>query len=174
MDKEKKPLTIKEKKKHYKKLEIACLVGEYAVVPIPFAVLAIINREEWFATNDGWKIGLGGGLALTLMMLIIFLITKNKEKEPEKQAEVGYITLMIGWAVGAAIFTLLSNIMDQIATIMWVGLSGIAAGFGMDIGRKEMRKKYMKNKNAIEEAEKQEMVAQASEERKVKVKVKRK
>ena len=167
--------TIKQKKNKYKKLEILSLVGEYAVVPIPFAIMAIVNREEWFPNPEvGTKVGIGGGLAIGLMLFATFLITKNNEKDAEHKVETGYITLMLGWVLGAVICTLVSSIMQEMATIMWVGLSGIAAGFGLDIARRVNKKKYLKQKTAIEEAEHKELVEQASEERKtVKVRIKK-
>ena len=172
---EEKNLTIQQKKQRYRRAEIASLIGEYAVVPIPFLIMAIINRDKWFPNAEiGTKVGIGGGLAIGLMLFAIFLITKNKQQESENKVETGYIVLMLGWALLSVICTLIANIMDQMATIMWVGLSGIAAGFGLDVTRKVMRKKYLKEKDYLDTAERNEMIQQASEERKtIKIKVKK-
>lgn len=159
-------MTIEQKKKHYRKLQIASAIGEYVVVPVPFAIMAIVNREEWFPNPEvGWRVGIGGLLAISLMMFAIFLITKNKERDSENKVEAGYISLMLGWALIAVICTLISSILNQLATIMWVGLSGIAAGLGLDITRQRMKKQYLKQKGAQEEAEHIELVGKASEER---------
>lgn len=166
-------LTIQQKAKKYKKLEWFFRISEYAVLPIPFAVMAVINRNEWFPNVEtGSKVGIGGGMAIALLMFITFLITKNKQQESENKVEVGYICLMIGCVIFAVICTLIANILDELATIAWVGMSGIAAGFGFDVARKQMHKKYLKEKDVLDTAEKEDAVAQAKEERKtIKIKV---
>jgi len=168
-------LTIQEKAKKYKKLEWLFRISEYAVLPVPFAVMAVVNRNEWFPNAEtGTKVGIGGGMAIALLMFITFLITKNKQQESENKVEVGYICLMIGCAIFAVICTLISSILKELATIAWVGISGVAAGLGFDIARKQMHKKYMKQKDALDTSERNELIAQASEERKtIKIKVKK-
>lgn len=172
---EEKNLTTQQKKNKYRRAEIAATIGEYAVVPVPFAIMAGVNHAEWFPNAEtGTKVGVGGALAISLMMFAIFLITKNKQQESENKVETGYIVLMLGWALIAVICTLISSILDQMATIMWVGLSGIAAGFGLDVTRKVMHRKYMKQKDAMDTAERNEMIEKASEERKtMKIRVKK-
>ena len=104
---EKKELTIKQKKNKYKRNQILCNIGEYAVLPIPFVVMSIVNREEWFPNAEaGWKVGLGGALAIALMMFATFLVTKKRENT---EMTDGYVSLMLGWALGAVIFTLIAD-----------------------------------------------------------------
>lgn len=168
-------MTIQAKAKKYKKLEWIFRISEIGIVPIPFAIMAIVNRNDWFPNAEiGTRVGIGGGLAIGLMMFAILLITTNKKQESEHKVEAGYICLMLGWALGAVICTLIANILDQLSIIMWVGLSGIAGGFGLDIARKTMTTRYMKQKEILDTAEKEEAVAQAKEERKtIKIKVKK-
>lgn len=172
----KKELTTKQKKNKYRTLQYVSRVSEFTVIPIPYAILAIINRDEWFAQADGWKIGLGGSLAIALMTIATFLVTKQKESE--SKLTDGYVSLILGWIATAFIFTLLADIMNQIANIMWFGAIGLAAAFGLDLVSKSMRKKADHYKIAIEEANKQldneqaiEEVKQERESKKVKIKV---
>lgn len=173
---EKKELTTKQKKNKYRVLQYVSRVSEFVVIPIPYAVLAIVNRDEWFAQADGWKIGLGGSLAIALMLIATLLVTKQKE-EGSKLTD-GYVTLILGWLSAAFVFTLLADIMNQIANIMWFGAIGLAAAFGLDLTSKTMRKKADHYKVVIEEANKQldseqavEEVKQEREAKKVKIKV---
>ena len=150
--KEKKPLTAKQKRIRYKAIEYSLFASEFLSIITPFLIMGLVNREEWFITNpSAWKIGLGGTLAITLMSIGIFLVTKNKE---DKKVTDGYIALVIGWFAVAFIFTLLADIMNQIANIMWFGGLGLLGAFGLNIESKSFGKKAEKLSEAIKEAEK--------------------
>ena len=166
-------MTIKQKKNKYRKAQILCNIGEYTVLPIPFSVMAIVNREEWFPNPEmGWKIGIGGTLALILLTMATFLVTKQQEKD--SKLTDGYVSLMLGWLMGCMIFTLIADIANQIANIMWVGFSGIATAFGLDIARKSFKKKADKLKTDIEAAESELNKQQAMEEiETIKVRIKK-
>ena len=135
----KKELTTKQKKNRYRTWQYVSRVSEFVVIPIPYAVLAIVNRNEWFAQADGWKIGLGGTLAIALMTIATFLVTKQQEKD--SKLTDGYVTLILGWIASAFIFTLLADIMNQIANIMWFGALGLLGAFGLDLTSKSLKKK---------------------------------
>lgn len=138
--------TVKSQKNKYRALQYTTFVGEFISILTPFIVLGIINKDEWFTTESGWKIGLGGALALALMGLAVLLVTKNKE---DKKLTSGYITLIVGWFAVAFVFLLLSSILEQITTIMLYGGFGLLAAFGLDMGSKEFKKKADAYKNAI-------------------------
>ena len=167
--KEKKPLTLKQKQHRERAKQYALFAGEFAVLPIPFAAMSIANSDEWFVNNpEGWKIGLGGGIALALMAVIEFSVSKKKEN-PELTG--GYVALLIGWYVFAFVAFLLSKIMYEIYKVMMIGGTGMLAAFGLDQGSKYFKKKADKHKVAIEEAEKDLDKEQAKEEM-IKVRVK--
>lgn len=168
-------MTIQAKAKRFKRLENVFRVSEIGVVPVPFLIMMIVNHNEWFPdVATGTKVGIGGGLAMAVMMFAVFLITLNKKQESEHKVEIGYILLMLAWVMMATIFTLMKQILEELATIMWFGTIGIAAGFGFDISRRVMHKKYIKQKDILDTAEKEQAVEQAKEERKlIKVKVKK-
>ena len=100
--------------------------------------MGIINFDEWFMTEEGWKVGLGGTLALALLGMAVFLFTKKKEDD---KITNGYITLILGWFAVTFIFMLLSSLMEQISTIMFFGGLGLLGAFGLDLGSKDMKKK---------------------------------
>ena len=166
-------MTIKQKKNKYRKAQILCNVGEYAVLPVPFSIMAIVNREEWFPNSEaGWKIGIAGTLALVLLTLATFLVTKQQEKD--SKLTDGYVSLMLGWLMGCIIFTLIADIANQIANIMWVGFTGIATAFGLDVARRSFKRKADKLKNDMDAAQSELNKQQAMEEIKiVKVKIKK-
>jgi hypothetical protein len=100
--------------------------------------MGIINFDEWFMTEEGWKVGLGGTLALALLGMAVFLFTKKKE---DNTITNGYITLILGWFAVTFIFMLLASLMEQISTIMFFGGLGLLGAFGLDLGSKDMKKK---------------------------------
>ena len=167
--KEKKPLTLKQKQRKERAAQYGLFVSEFAVLPIPFAAMAIANADEWFVSNpDGWKIGLGGGIALALMGIMTLLVSKRKENQ---ELTGGYITLIIGWYAFAFVAMLLSQIMYEIYKIMAISGTGMLAAFGLDQGSKYFKKEADNHKLAIEEAKKKLDKEQAKEEM-VKVRIK--
>lgn len=165
--------TARQKQKKYRVLQYTCLGGEFISVLTPFVVLGIVNADKWFKTSDGWKVGLGGTLALALMGIAIFLVTQKKEKE--SKVTNGWITLIVGWFMVAFIFMLLTNIMDQITTIMLFGGIGLCAAFGLDLTSKSFQAKADLYKEALGDVEKDNLkqkIQQEVEEEKKKVKIK--
>ena len=151
MAKEKKPLTVKQKQSRYRALQYTTFAGEFVSVLTPFIIMGAVNADEWFVSEDGWKVGLGGALALALMGIAIFMITKKKEndkKEGEKMT-YAYISLVMGWFAAAFIFVLLASIMEQIATIMFFGGLGLLGAFGLEVTSLNFKKKADLYKEAI-------------------------
>lgn len=142
----KKQLTATQKKNKYRAIQYSTFVSEFLAIMTPYIVMGAVNYEEWFKSEEGWKVGLGGTLALCLMGLAVFLVTKNKE---DKKLTSGYITLIIGWFAVAFVFMLLANIMDQIATIMLFGGLGLISAFGLDLTSKKYKEKADAYANAL-------------------------
>lgn len=145
----KKELTATQKKNKYRVLQYTTFVSQFVSLLTPFIIMGAVNFDEWFKSEDGWKVGLGGTLALALMGLAVFLVTKNKE---DKKMTDGYITLILGWFLVAFIFVLLASIMEQIATIMFFGGIGLAGAFGLNLTSKSLKKKADLYQSAISEA----------------------
>lgn len=162
MKKEKKPLTLKQKQHKERVAQWSLFAGEFAVLPVPFAAMAVANHDEWFLDNpNGWKIGLGGGIALALMAIMMFLVSAKKEN---KELTGGYVALIIGWYAFAFVAMLLSEIMYEIYKIMMIGGTGMLAAFGLDSMSKIYKKKADKHKEAMMQAEKEIDVEQAKQE----------
>ena len=142
----KKKLTIVQKKNKYRSLQYTTFVGEFVSILTPFIIMGIANYDEWFTTEEGWKVGLGGTLALALMGIAVFLVTKKKEDE---KITGGYITLVVGWFAVAFIFMLLASIMEQITTIMMFGGLGLLGAFGLDMVSKNFKAKADQYKETI-------------------------
>lgn len=166
-------MQAKKKQIKYRALQYTCVGGEIISVLTPFIILGAVNADKWFKSSDGWKIGLGGALALALMGIAIFLVSQKKEKE--SKVTNGWITLIVGWFTVAFIFVLLTNIMDQIATIMLFGGIGLCGAFGLDLTSKAFQARADLYKEAINENRKdtlKEQIKQEVAEEQVKVKVK--
>ena len=145
----KKPLTAKQKQNKYRALQYSTFVGEFVSIILPFVIIGAANYEDWFVSESGWKVGLGGTLALALLGIAVLLVTKKKEDE---KITSGYITLIIGWFAVAFIFVLLADIIEQIAMIMFFGGIGILGAFGLDMTSKNFKAKADLYKNAIAKA----------------------
>lgn len=165
--------TVRQKQKTYRVLQYTCLGSEFISVLTPFIILGAVNADKWFVSEEGWKVGLGGALALALMGLAIFMVTSKKEKE--SKVTNGWITLIVGWFAVAFIFMLLTNILDQITTIMLFGGIGLVIAFGFDLCSKEFKKRADMYKEAIGDVQKdklKEQIEREVEEEKQKVKIK--
>lgn len=143
----KKKLTVKKKQKLYKVGSKCAFAGEFVSVGTPYVVMGAINFDEWFKVTDGWKVGLGGSLALALMGIAVLLVKKNKEDKDNPIS--GYITLLLCWLAFAFVLTLLANIINQIASIMFFGAIGIAGALGLDIISTKAEEKSTMYLNAI-------------------------
>lgn len=157
----KKKLTVIQQRNRYKAIQYSTFGGEFLSIFTPYIALGIANADEWFANDQGWKIGLGGSLALALLGIAIFLVTKKKEDD---KLTNGYITLIVGWFAVAFIFVLLANIMDQIATIMLFGGIGLCGAFGLDLVSKNAKAKAEKYDAIIKKVKDKKLEQKVEEE----------
>lgn len=150
MAKEKKQLTIKQKYHRYKVAQYSCTAGQYVSAVVPYGVMAIVNRDEWFVQNpNSWKVGLGGSIGMVLMALAMFLITRKKENE---KITNGMIGLVIGWYAITFVFFLLAQINTEIYKIMAYGGFGLLGALGLEIGSENFEKKAVSLKTAMSNA----------------------
>lgn len=156
-----KKLTAKQQMNKYRALQYSTFAGEFVSIILPFVIMGAVNYEDWFVSESGWKVGLGGTLALALLGIAVLLVTKKKEDE---KITSGYITLIIGWFAVAFIFVLLSSIIEQIAMIMFFGGIGILGAFGLDMTSKNFKAKAELYKKAIAEAKQSNLEEQLKEE----------
>ena len=163
MAKEKKPLTIKQQRNRYKTYSRLLFAGEYVSAALPYGIMAIVNREEWFVLNpEPWKVGLGGAIGLVLLGLAMFLITKKKE-EGSKLTN-GMISLLIGWYAVTFVFFLLAQVNMEIYKIMAYGGLGLMGALGLEVGSKNFDKKADDLTKALNQAETNLKTEQATQE----------
>ena len=120
----KKELTIAQKKNRYRTLQYLTVAGEYVSIATPFAIMAAVNKDEWFFNDNGWRTGIGFSLACLLLAIIVTSITFESEKLNNRKGK--YIKLLIGCVISAFVFMLLRDILDEIAHILWFASLGIA------------------------------------------------
>ena len=161
-NKEKKPKTIKQQYKEKRAIQYSMIGGEYVSIVVPYGIMAIVNREEWFVMNpEPWKIGLGGSIGIVLLALAMFLITKRKDNA---KLTDGMIALVIGWYAITFVFFLLAQINMEIYKIMAYGGFGLLGALGLDIGSKYFDKKATELKTAMENAQENLATQQATQE----------
>ena len=161
-NKEKKHKTIKQQYKEKRAIQYSMIGGEYLSIVVPYGIMAIVNREEWFVMNpEPWKIGLGGSIGIVLLALAMFLITKRKDNA---KLTDGMIALVIGWYAITFVFFLLAQINMEIYKIMAYGGFGLLGALGLDIGSKYFDKKATELKTAMENAQENLATQQATKE----------
>ena len=158
----KKELTIKQKYSRSKKIQYALSGSKYIATTLPYGIMAIVNRDEWFTYNpDSWKVGLGGAIGITLLALSMFLITKKRDNE---KLTNGMIALVIGWYAITFVFFLLAQINMEIYKIMAYGGFGLLGALGLDVGSKQFEKKAVNYNKAMTNAQEQLNTEQATKE----------
>lgn len=177
----KKELTTKQEIRKYKKAALLCKIGEYAVVPIPFFVLMIVNRDEWFATPLlGISVGLGGGLTIGLLISSILLIIKAETSDKPKDE---FLILAIRWLMIAIVISLIEYVLKTIAGVMWIASTGIFTSYGLNVFRKKFIQKATYKKSVVNTATERADIERAAQElakesekqepHKIKVKIKK-
>ena len=150
---EKKTRTPTEQVKHYTRLSNGLFISEFLSIFTPFITIGIVNYDEYFVEYDGVKMSIACVLAFALMGLATWLVAKNKFSN-------SFIALIIGWATVTFIFFMLGKIINDISFIMLFGLIGILGAYGLDIGSKKAKKKANFIKEAITQAQKEQLVDQ--------------
>ena len=160
--KEKKPLTIKQQYRKNKAISYGLVGGEYVSTLLPYGIMAIVNREEWFVLNpEPWKVGLGGAIGMVLLALAMFLITKRRDNE---KLTNGMIALVLGWYAVTFVFFLLAQINMEIYKIMAYGGLGLLGALGLEVGSKNFDKKANDLKKAMNNAQENLTTQQATKE----------
>ena len=160
--------TATQLKNKYRALQYSTFVGELLSILTPFIIMGAVNYDEWFMTEEGWKVGLGGALAMALTGIAVFLVTKQKE---DNKITNGFIALIVGWFMVAFIFVLLKEIIEQIATIMMFGGLGLLGAFGLDMTSKNFKNKADLIKESIVKAKQDIIKDEATQELKEKGKI---
>lgn len=159
---EKKELTIKQQYRRNRAAQYSLVGGEYIATLTPYAIMAIVNRDEWFVMNpEPWRVGLGGAIGMVLLALAMFLITKRRDNE---KLTNGMIALVIAWYAVTFVFFLLAQINMEIYKIMAYGGFGLMAALGLDIGSKQFDKKANALKTAMGKAQENLATEQATKE----------
>ena len=165
-------------KKKYTRMSRLFFVGEFISVFTPFIIVGLVNFDKYFTSVNGTRVSIAFVLSAAIMGLATWLVA-------EKKFENSFITLIIGWATIDGIFFLLGELISDIAVIMLFGLIGILGAFGLDIASKSAKEKANKIQEAINQAEKDNLVEAYKEEliekeenkkesKKIKIKVKNK
>ena len=157
----KKQMTLTQKKNKYRALQYTTFVGKYIALMTPFVVMGIVNADDWFYVDGGWKVGLGGTLALALLGIIMSLVTKDDAKRSESMSK---IALVVGWIAATFVMILLEDILNQIATIMIFGSIGLIAAVGIDFASKDFKNKAEEYKTTIKEGKKEMLKEQYKQE----------
>ena len=158
----KKQLTAKQKQTKYRAFQYLTLGSEYVAITTPFIVMSVVNRDEWFPKETGWKTGFGFTLACLLLSIIVSSITFDSEKLNNRKGK--YIKLLIGCVISAFIFYLLRDIMNEIGNILLFASIGVAAALGLDIYSENFKAKADLFKESIGEAKKKVIKDQVEQE----------
>jgi len=142
--------TAKQLNRKYRALQYTTLAGEYVSVAAPFVIMGVVNKDEWFYTDNGWRTGIGFALACLLLSIIVASITFESEKLNNRKGK--YIKLLIGCVIAAFVSVLLRDILDEIGHILWFASLGIAGALGLDISSAEFKARADMYKAGIQRA----------------------
>lgn len=160
----KKQLTVNQKKNRCRLFQRLTYGGEYVSVATPFVAMGVVNREQWFHYETGWKTAIGFTLAAIVFGAIILSITFESEKLNNRKGK--YIKTLIGCLLAALIFVLLADIMSEIANILFAASGGVAVALGLDIKSADFKTKADTYGDIIRKAK--EKVAQEQVEKEIK------
>lgn len=166
---EKKNKTPSEQKKSLKRWKRTCFAGEFVSAATPFFVIGIVNFDKYFIQYDGTKMSISFFLAMSLMGFVVWAITKKKLNN-------SFVLFLVGWLVCAFIFTMLGEMITDLATIMWFGAIGIAGALGLQKEEEVLQAKIDKISAAQEQADKEQLVEdvkQEKAEKTIKIKIKK-
>lgn len=104
--------TIVEKYKYFKNKYILFLILQFVTLILPFAVLFIVKRKEYFTKANG--IDLSAGLILSLILLVLILSKKTKILK----GAGGYVAITL-------LAFLFRTIINDLVLILSVGLVGV-------------------------------------------------
>ena len=149
--------TIKQQANTYRNIKFGCLGAEFLSAIAPFVAIGIANRDTWFIDYNGTQISVALYLALAFMGIAIYGITTKK-------LENTYFGFIMKWTIVAIIFTMIGELINQIAYIMWYGLIGLLGSQGFELGYKSAKNKQQKLLNDIATAKSQNNVEQAKQE----------
>ena len=137
--KEKKPLTTKQIQAKNRVYQILCYVGMGVGVVTPAAIYGAVNYDEWFVQNpEGYKIGIGAGIAMAVTAFAIFLITYKKEKNL-KMTDM-WISLIVCVAAIGLSLKLVGKIITEIGDVVLFTALGLCAAFGFDVASWKFQK----------------------------------
>ena len=162
---EKKNRTPRERQKYYKKSAFGLLTGEIASMLAPFFTIGIVNFDKYFVKQDGWTISIGFFIAMTVLGFTVWGVA-------ERKFEGSFVLFIFKYAAIALSLTLLQAIINDIAVIMWFGLIGLFAAFGLDKARQDVKSKLKNLENNAKAAYDQQEIEEIKQESKDKVKIK--
>lgn len=154
-----------KRKRKYRAIQWTAFIGEFVSVATPFVIIGLVNYDKYFIQYDGTKMSIAFFMALAVMGFAIWCVSKKK-------LENSFITLVLGWAVIAFVFTMLGEMITDLAYIMWFGLIGLAGAFGLDEVSKYFKRKKDEITTAQKTAESDELVQEVKTEKTQKIKVK--
>ena len=172
--KEKKKLTLPEQKKKLSRLHRAIPFTEFASAITPFFVIGAVNYNDYFVEFDGARMSIACVLATMLAGIAVFLVSKKKLSD-------SFVTLVVGWYAAAFIFYLIGRIVNDIATIMFIGGSGLVGACVLDVVDKkkigpklqDVIKDMKAAESSLNQEEYKEQLKQAEETKKIKVRIKK-
>lgn len=159
--------TPTERKKQLKNKNRLYFGGEIGCVTLPFILLCIFNREEYFVKNNGYKISISFFMMIFTFVIIICAASKKKLK-------LDLSSIFFGLIIADSICFILQELIKDLAYILLYTLIGITCALILELKRK---KSYIpeieKLEKAIEKANEEELVEEVKQEKKkVKIKIK--
>lgn len=116
--------------KKLKKVERILFASEIGSCLAPFAILTVINFDEYFIQTDAWRASLSFAMLAGSTVIAICLMAKEKLK-------LNLVSALTGLIVADVICWLLGSLITDLAYILLFVIFGFVGALGLEIKRKK-------------------------------------
>lgn len=138
----KEPLKTRDPYRYYRNCSYACIVGEYASVLSPIAIVFGAKWNEYFTVADGNQVKMTVGCILSLVVAAIVMLSQIKRQEKINNQHT-MLPFVFGVGVAFALSYLFKVVIDDLTLILGVELAGSVTAYGIDFATIANKEKMM-------------------------------
>lgn len=149
--------SINDTLKHLKKIEKLLFAGEIGSVIAPFIVLSIVNFDEYFVQQEGWRMSLTFAMLAGATVISVMLMAKQKLK-------LSLGSALSGLVIADVICFLLGQLITDLAYILLYVIIGFVVALVLNIKREKELEEINLINEGIKDAKKDSVKEQYKKE----------